>query len=135
MTGPAVDVTAALARWHAAVESGDAAQLTDLVAEDAVFRSPAVHTPAQGRDAVVAYLAAALRVLGPCLTYHREWPGADSAVLELTTEVAGMSVHGADFITWDEAGLITDFTVMIRPAKGLQAVIAAMAAELADPGR
>ncbi len=40
-------------------------------------------------------------------------------------------MHGADFITWDDAGLITDFTVMIRPVKGLHAVIEAMAAELA----
>ncbi len=125
-----MDVSAALARWYAVARSEDAQALPDLVAEDGVFRSPAVHTPQEGRDVVVAYLSAAFAVLGPRLRYHREWLGEDSAVLEFSTEVAGMTVHGVDMITWDDAGLIRDFTVMVRPMKGLQAVIAAMAAEL-----
>jgi hypothetical protein len=126
MTDPA----AALARWHAVVAARDAAGLPALIAEDAVFRSPAVHAPQAGRDTVVGYLTAALTVLGPALTYRREWLGEDSAVLEFTTEVGGREVHGIDMITWDDDGLITDFTVMVRPAKGLDAVVHAMGAEL-----
>ncbi len=126
----AMDAADALARWHAVVESRDAALLPRLIAEEAVFRSPAVHTPQHGRDTVVGYLTAAFVVLGPELSYHREWLGEDSAVLEFTTEVAGLAVHGIDMITWDDAGLIRDFTVMVRPVKGLQAVIEAMGAEL-----
>lgn len=126
MTDPA----AALARWHAVVEARDPAGLPALVAEDAVFRSPAVHAPQQGRDTVVGYLTAAFTVLGPALSYRREWLGEDSAVLEFTTEVGGREVHGVDMITWDDAGLITDFTVMVRPMKGLDAVVDAMGAEL-----
>ena len=121
---------AALARWHAVVESRDAAGLPGLVAEDAVFRSPAVHTPQEGRDTVVGYLTAAFTVLGPGLVYEREWLGADSAVLQFRTEVAGRQVSGVDLITWDAEGQIVDFTVMVRPAKALRVVIEHMGAEL-----
>ncbi len=126
----ALDTAAALARWHAVVAARDPAGLPGLVAEDAVFRSPAVHGPQQGRDTVVGYLTAAFAVLGPGLTYRREWRGEDSAVLEFTAEVGGREVHGIDMITWDRSGLIRDFTVMVRPMRGLEAVVEQMAAEL-----
>ncbi|WP_107771208.1 nuclear transport factor 2 family protein [Nocardioides sediminis] len=125
-----MDSSTALARWHAVVRSRDTAGLRALVAEDAVFRSPAVHTPQEGRDTVVGYLTAAFTVLGPHLAYEREWLGEDSAVLQFRTEVGGLDVHGVDLITWGEDGLITDFTVMVRPAKALQVVIEHMGAEL-----
>ncbi len=120
----------ALARWHAVVESRDPGRLPDLVAEDAVFRSPAVHTPQVGRATVVGYLTAAFTVLGPGLVYEREWLGEDSAVLQFRTQVGGFDVSGVDMITWDDDGQIVDFTVMVRPAKALQAVVEHMGAEL-----
>jgi hypothetical protein len=125
-----MDSAAALARWHAVVENRDTAGLPALIAEDAVFRSPAVHTPQEGRDTVVGYLTAAFTVLGPSLTYEREWLADTSAVLQFRTTVGGLDVSGVDIITWDEAGQIVDFTVMVRPAKALDAVIEHMGAEL-----
>lgn len=125
-----MDSAAALDRWHAVVDSDDAAGLPALIAVDAVFRSPAVHTPQTGRDTVVGYLTAALTVLGPRLTYEREWLGPDSAVLQFRTVVGGLDVSGVDIITWDDEGQIVDFTVMVRPAKALTAVIEHMGAEL-----
>ena len=125
-----MDSAAALARWHAVVDTQDAAGLPALVAMDAVFRSPAVHTPQIGRDTVVGYLTAAFTVLGPELTYEREWLGPDSAVLQFSTVVGGLDVSGVDIITWDDEGQIVDFTVMVRPAKALTAVIEHMGAEL-----
>ncbi|MEO5664286.1 MAG: nuclear transport factor 2 family protein [Nocardioides sp.] len=125
-----MDSAAALARWHAVVESRDAAGLPALIAEDAVFRSPAVHTPQEGRDTVVGYLTAAFTVLGPRLTYEREWLASDSAVLQFRTTVGDMEVSGVDIITWDADGQIVDFTVMVRPVKALNAVIEHMGAEL-----
>jgi hypothetical protein len=131
-----VDATAptaaqALARWHAVVDSRDPAGLPALVAQDAVFRSPAVHTPQVGRDTVVGYLTAAFTVLGPELVYEREWLADDSAVLQFRTQVGGLDVSGVDMITWDAHGQIVDFTVMVRPKKALDAVIEHMGAELA----
>ena len=69
-------------------------------------------------------------LLTQVVAYEREWLGADSAVLQFRTEVGGLDVSGVDMITWDADGLIVDFTVMVRPAKALQAVIEHMGAEL-----
>lgn len=119
-----------LQRWHEVVASRDPAVLPGMIAADAVFRSPAVHTPQEGRDTVIAYLSAALVVLGPELAYHDTWQRENDAVLRFTTVVDGMQVEGVDLITWDDDGLIVSFTVMIRPMKALTAVIGAMAAQL-----
>lgn len=119
-----------LARWHEVVESRDAAVLAGMIAEDAVFNSPAVHAPQEGRDLVVAYLGAALVVLGPTLTYHDTWTRENDAVLRFTAEVDGKQIEGIDTITWDDAGAIVSFTVMVRPIRGLEAVIGAMATQL-----
>jgi ketosteroid isomerase-like protein len=121
-----------LSRWHAALAARDAAAIPELLAEDAVFRSPAVFAPQEGRPLVTAYLTAAMKVLGDGFRYDREWVGPDSAVLEFVTEVAGREVHGIDMITWNSAGLIESFTVMVRPMRALEALVGAMAAALAD---
>jgi hypothetical protein len=127
MTTPA---EVGLQRWHDVIESRDPAQLASMVAADAVFRSPAVHTPQEGREVVCAYLGAALVVLGPELTYTDTWKNERDAVLHFHTVVNGLQVEGIDMIRWDDDGVITEFTVMVRPFKALEAVIAAMAKQL-----
>ena len=69
-------------------------------------------------------------MLGPTIEYVHEWYDEISAVLKFSATVDGREVSGIDILTWDETGLITDFTVMARPLKGLQALITAMGAEL-----
>lgn len=133
------EVSTALARWHAVLEARDATAVPRLLAEDAVFRSPALFKPQEGREVVAAYLTAAMTVLGAGFRYEREWTGPDSAVLEFVSEVDGREIHGIDMITWDDAGLISDFTVMVRPLSALQALMGRMAEELgrmlgAQPG-
>ena len=93
-----------IARWHEVVEAKDPALLDGLLADVAVFRSPAVHTPQEGKELTTAYLRAALVVLGPTLTYHHEWYDGSSAILEFTAELEGLTVHGIDMIRWDAAG-------------------------------
>lgn len=119
-----------LARWHDTIQSRDASRLPAITAEDAVFHSPAVHTPQEGRDLVVAYLSGAMVVLGSTLTYQDEWVGERDAVLRFTAEVEGLQVEGVDIIRWDDEGQIVDFTVMVRPFKALQAVMGRMLEEL-----
>lgn len=121
---------APVAAWHAIADSRDPSGLADLIADDCVFRSPAVHTPQHGRALTIAYLSAAMVVLGPTLSYVEEWYAADSAVLEFTAEVAGRTVHGVDMLRWGTDGRLTGFTVMVRPLKGLEALMPAMATEL-----
>ena len=119
-----------LQRWHEAVTARDPGLLPDMIAEDAVFHSPAVHTPQQGRDLVCAYLGAAFVVLGPDLRYTDTWQRERDAVLHFHTVVRDKQVEGIDMITWNDAGIITAFTVMVRPYQALEVVIAAMGAEL-----
>ena len=121
---------APVAAWHAVAASGDPAGLDGLLADDVVFRSPAVHTPQEGKALTTAYLSAAFAVLGPTLTYVREWYAEDSAVLEFRAELDGLAVHGVDMLTWGPDGRLTDFTVMVRPFKGLQRLVELMAAQL-----
>ena len=54
--------------WHAVAASRDPAGLAALLADDVVFRSPAVHTPQEGKALTTAYLSAAMVVLGPTLS-------------------------------------------------------------------
>jgi len=46
-------------RWLRVIENGETAQLDDMLAEDAVFYSPAVFSPQRGRALAAAYLRAA----------------------------------------------------------------------------
>ena len=123
-------VKTGLGRWLTAVENHDAALLPDLVADGAVFRSPAVFRPQQGRDLVVAYLSAALTVLGGDFHYERQWLRDTGAVLEFRSVVDGREVHGVDMIEFDPDGLIVDFTVMVRPLSALNLVVEKMGTEL-----
>ena len=127
-------VPAPVAAWHTVAVSRDPALLDGLLAESCVFRSPAVHTPQAGKALTTAYLTAAMVVLGPSLAYVREWYGEDSAVLEFTATLDGLTVHGVDMLTWDSTGRLVDFTVMVRPFKALTKLMELMAAELGKPG-
>jgi SnoaL-like protein len=124
-----------LRRWHEVAETRDPALLDGLLADGCVFRSPAVHTPQEGKAITTAYLSAALVVLGPTLTYRHEWWDDGSAVLEFEAELGGYAVHGIDMLRWGSDGRLTEFTVMVRPFKGLTTLMEQMAAELAaQPG-
>lgn len=120
----------ALTAWHRIAEARDPAGLERWLADDVVFRSPAVHTPQAGKASTTAYLSAALVVLGPTLAYRHEWWDEHSAVLEFTADLDGIEVHGIDMITWDATDRCTAFTVMVRPHKALNTLIERMAAEL-----
>ncbi|WP_326524222.1 nuclear transport factor 2 family protein [Sphingomonas sp.] len=120
-----------IARWHLAAQARDPALLDDLIAEECVMLSPAVHTPQTGKAITIKYLSAAMAVLaGPDFRYTGEWRGERSAILEFETMVDGMAVNGVDIIRWGEDGRIVEFKVMARPLKGLTALIPAMAAQL-----
>lgn len=119
-------------RWIDYIGDHDPAVLDELLAEDAVFYSPAVFTPQQGRAKTAMYLNAAAKLFGGTdFHYVQQWHGERSAVLEFAATLDGVLVNGIDMIHWDEDGKIVSFKVMIRPFKGLQAVIPRMAELLA----
>jgi len=122
-----------VAAWHRIVLERDAAALAALLAEDAVFHSPVVHTPQRGRARVMAYLGAALHLLGsqPGFRYVREIRGENDAMLEFELEIDDVLVDGVDILRWNEQGQIVDFKVLIRPLKAINLVQERMAALLA----
>lgn len=120
----------AVKAWHAVVESGDPALLDGLLADDVVFRSPAVFAPQEGRDVAALYLRSAMAVLGPSLRYVGEWYAPSSAVLEFEAELDGLYVHGVDMLRWNDDDQLVSFTVMIRPMRGLTKLVELMQRQL-----
>lgn len=125
-----------LANWHRVIDGGNSpADLAAIIREDAVFHSPVVHTPQQGRAIVVAYLAAAGVVLNTdTFRYVREFADGNNALLEFVTELDGIHVNGVDIITFDDDGMIADFKVMVRPLKAINKVWETMGAQLERRG-
>jgi len=126
-----------VAAWHAYMAGGgDPEALKALLAEDAVFHSPVVHSPQAGRDKVFAYLYAASHVLGgDDFRYLREIVDGDQAMLEFQTELDGIQINGVDIIRWNEEGKISDFKVMVRPLKAINKVWEKMGEMLAAQPR
>ncbi len=125
------DQPSAVRSWHAVVASRDLALLDDLLADEVVFRSPAVFASQQGKALTVRYLTSAMLVLGPSLRYISEWHGHSSAVLEFEAELDGIYVQGVDMLRWNGEGRLVSFTVMVRPLRGLEKLIELMGRQLA----
>jgi hypothetical protein len=108
------------------------AELDGLLAEDAVFYSPAVFTPQEGKAKTAMYLRAAEKLFsGTDFHYVGQWFGERSAVLEFTATIDGIYVDGIDMITWNDDEKIVSFKVMMRPFKALQVIMPKMAELLA----
>lgn len=121
---------AVIERWIEFIDSHhhDPERLDAMLAEDVVFHSPALFTPQEGRATTAKYLNAAAQVLGGNdFRYVGQWFAEKSAVLEFVATVDGLYVNGIDMITWNDDELIDSFKVMIRPFKGLQALMPRMA--------
>lgn len=124
-----------LERWRAFVESRDPAVLWEALAPEAVFESPVAHTPQRGREITFKYLIGAMHVLGgEGFRYLGEWRSDDGAVLEFEREIDGVRINGVDMISWNGAGQITHFKVMVRPLKAINLLHQLMAAALAKAG-
>jgi hypothetical protein len=135
-----------MAAWLEHLAGGESGPLEDLLHPDVVFWSPVIFAPQRGRDLTLMYLTAASQVFpgdpetegsgpsGPSgggFHYTKKVLDGNHAVLEFETMMGGVQVNGVDIITCDDNGLITEFKVMIRPFKAIEAVRDRMAAMLA----
>jgi hypothetical protein len=105
----------------------DAALAT--IADDVVFRSPAVHQPYHGKEQVSGILRL-VAIVFENFRYTAEWRDGATTILFFEANVGDRELQGVDILEEGSSGLIDGFTVMIRPLSGLQAVAAAMAAKL-----
>lgn len=128
MTSTAVDT------WLAFMDNGDQQLLHDMLADDAVFYSPAVFTPQTGKATCARYLRAAERMFaGSDFRYVNQWFDDESAVLEFVVALDGVHIEGIDMLTWNSGNKITSVKVMVRPLRGLQSLISRMGELLKQP--
>jgi hypothetical protein len=122
-------------RWIEMIDSHSEVsieELNGLLAEDAVFYSPAVFTQQEGRAKTAMYLWAAAKMFGGTnFHYLHHWFGDRSAVLEFEATIDAVYVNGVDIIHWNDDDQIVSFKVMMRPFKGLQAIMPKVAELLA----
>lgn len=116
--------------FRAAVENRDLRTIAQLLSTDVVFWSPVAFRPFSGRDQTLEVLANVLEVFED-FTYVDELGGEASHALIFTATVQGRAVQGLDHLRFDEAGLISEFTVMVRPLSGLIALAEAMGPRVA----
>ena len=116
--------------FRAAVEARDLDAMIALLADDVVFRSPAVHKPYEGKAITGAILRGVMRVFED-FEYVRELddPATPDSALVFQARVGDREVTGCDFLHVNEDGLIDDFMVMVRPLSGLNALAEAMSAQ------
>jgi hypothetical protein len=115
--------------FGSAVLAGDHDAALATIGDDVVFRSPAVHKPYQGKEAVSGILRLVATVFEN-FRYTAEWRDGATTILFFEANVGDRELQGIDILEEDGDGLVERFTVMIRPLSGLQAVAAAMAAKL-----
>lgn len=120
---------AAGSAFRAAVEARDVAAMRSCLADDVVFRSPVAHKPYVGKAITGAILANVIEVFQD-FRYVRELGDASTDTpghaLVFEATVDGLDITGCDFLVLDDAGLITDFMVMVRPLKAAQALAGQM---------
>ena len=120
-------------RWIDLIHDNRVDELDDLLADDAVFYSPALFSPQEGKAKTAMYLAAASKLFSDTdFHYVGQWFGEQSAILEFAATIDGIYVNGIDMIAWNDDERIVSFKVMIRPLKGLQLVMGKMA-QLLNP--
>ena len=110
-------------KWLEVIESDDLKMLDEIIADDAVFSSPVVFRPMEGKEMTMMYLHAAGQSFNmEKFKYTKEIHDDMNSVLEFETYIDDISVNGVDMIEWNEDGKICNFKVMIRPFKAVQKV-------------
>jgi SnoaL-like protein len=120
-------------RFRAAAEAKDFSAVDDLLAEDVVFRSPAVFKPYEGREMVKVILGAVVQVFED-FRYLDQVEGDDRAVLIFQARVGDRELQGVDILRFDDEGRVDELTVMIRPLSGLNALAEEMGRRLQAAG-
>jgi len=109
-----------VSKWHEVVKNRDYNLLTKILHDDVIFYSPVVYSPQHGKDITLKYLAAASEVFNSSnFKYIKEINNQNFTSLEFTLTIDDTEINGIDLISWDDAGLITEFKVFMRPLRGV----------------
>ena len=112
------------------VESRDVAVMMEAFADGAVLHSPITFRPFEGKEAIARLLGILMQVFQD-FRYTDELTAEDGTkALIFRTRVGDRDVEGLDLIRFDEAGLIRDFTVMVRPRSAVEALLREVSSRL-----
>jgi limonene-1,2-epoxide hydrolase len=119
----------AAASLRTALEARDLDAAVALLAPDVVFRSPIVHKPYRGPEAVRALLEGVLAVFED-FRYERAIGAPDAAdhALVFAARIGDRELQGCDFLHQNADGQIDEFVVMVRPLSGAKALAEGMRA-------
>ena len=116
-------------KFRKCVETRDIEGARGLFAEDIEFRSPVVFKPYQGLDAIM-FLLENVEKTFENFRYVDQASDGNSHMLRFEAEVEGRSLEGVDLLQTNDEGIVTNFTVMIRPLSGANALATAMKARI-----
>ncbi len=117
--------------FRGAVEAHDLDAMVAAFAPDALLHSPVSFKPFEGRPAIAALLGILLDVFED-FRYTDQLDAADGTRgLVFRARVGSRDVEGIDLLRFDDAGLIRDLTVMVRPRSAVEALLAAVGGRLA----
>lgn len=130
-------------RFREAIDNRDLSSLDGLFTEDIRLYSPVKFSPFEGKPMVLGLFGVLLRTFkdfryigdhtGTAQTSD-DGASVPSAVLLFRAMVDGKEIHGIDLLHFDDAGLIKEFTVMVRPQSAVEALGEAVLAELIADG-
>jgi hypothetical protein len=116
-----------------AVERRDIDAIGALLAEDIVFHSPVTFHPFVGRETVRRLIGEVAEVFED-FRYTDELEAGGAHALVFRARVGARELEGIDLLRFGAAGLIADFTVLLRPLSGLVPFAQAMGERAAAAG-
>ena len=120
--------------WHKQMRGELEGGIDAILDDDCVFYSPIVFTPQKGKELTKLYLGAAgnsfsdgaelssLESPSSNFKYTKEVCNGMHAILEFEATVDGKYMNGVDIITFNEAGKIVEFKVMMRPLQAINMI-------------
>src|SRR4051794_13983376 len=120
--------------FRRAVEAEDPDAVTDALAEDVVFRSPAVFKPYEGKQVVAAILTQGAMHVFEDFRYTDQLENGEAATLIFEARVGDRRLNGLDLLRFDADGNVRELMVMVRPLTGLNALAEAMARRFEEAG-
>lgn len=112
-------------KFHDYVLADEHEKVSTLMAEDITFQPPTYWATWNGRDAVSAVLGHVGEVFSD-FEYRRVLGSDNYWALEFQCKIDGLDCVGMDLVTLNEAGLMQEFEVLMRPYKTIGALRAAM---------
>ena len=100
--------------FRTAVEQRDIDTMVALLSPDVRLYSPVAFTPFTGHDQVRTLFTNLLEVF-EAFHYVDELAGDGSHALIFRAHIGDVQVHGLDHLVIGEDGLVTEFTVLVRP--------------------